>query len=110
VVCGLLDGLDALRAHAPVGGRIVLTGGGARSRAVQSVLAGLVDLPVVLSGTGEAVAAGAAVQAAAVLEQVDHATIQRRWSLGFDADTDVIQGVDGGDIRERYAAERDGRR
>ncbi len=104
VVCGLLDGLDALRAHAFVDGRIVLTGGGARSAAVRAVLAGLVDLPVVVSSTDEAVASGAAVQAAAVLEQVDHGEIQRRWGLGVGRSVD---GVDGGDVRRRYAALRE---
>ena len=33
VVCGLLDGLDALTAFAPADGRLILVGGGARSRA-----------------------------------------------------------------------------
>ena len=41
VACGLLDGLDALRGHADVTGRLVLVGGGARSLAVQKVVAGL---------------------------------------------------------------------
>ena len=36
VACGLLDGLDALRGHADVAGRLVLVGGGARSLAVQA--------------------------------------------------------------------------
>jgi xylulokinase len=105
VVCGLLDGLDALRQHARVTGRIVLTGGGSRSEAVRAVLAGLVDLPVVVSDVDEAVATGACVQAAAVLEQVDHATIQDRWGLG--AGTVVAPATDGADVRERYAALRD---
>ncbi len=104
VVCGLLDGLDALTAHAAVDGRIVLTGGGARSAAVRRVLAGLVDRPVVVSATEEAVATGAAVQAAAVLDQVGPAVVQRRWGLGAGTET---TGVDGGDVRQRYAELRD---
>ncbi len=104
VACGLLDGLDALRAQASVGGRIVLTGGGARSAAVQRVIAGLVDLPVVVSESDEAVATGAAVQAAAVLEQVDHAVIQERWALGGG---DPVEPTDAGDVRARYAELRD---
>ena len=39
VVCGLLDGVDALAAHCDVD-RIVLAGGGARSAAVRAVFAG----------------------------------------------------------------------
>ncbi|MEP6299105.1 MAG: FGGY family carbohydrate kinase, partial [Ilumatobacter sp.] len=41
VACGLLDGLDALGRHATIDGRLVLVGGGARSRAMQQVVAGL---------------------------------------------------------------------
>ena len=41
VVCGLLDGLDALDAFAPADGRLILVGGGARSRAYRQVLADL---------------------------------------------------------------------
>lgn len=104
VVCGLLDGLDALRSHAAVTGRIVLTGGGARSAAVRAVLAGLVDLPVVVSDADEAVATGAAVQAAATLDQVEHGVIQERWGLGGGQ---PVEGVEGGDVRERYASLRD---
>jgi xylulokinase len=102
VACGLLDALDGLRSFAPVTGRIVLTGGGARSRALQAVLAGLVDEPLVLAGVDQAVAAGAAVQAAAIAGGVDHATVQRRWRL--DAGTGRrIDGVESGDLRARYA-------
>ncbi len=104
VACGLLDGLDALRRCAEVDGRIVLVGGGARSASVQAVIAGLAGLPVIASDAEEAVATGAAVQAAAVLEQVDHGVIQERWGLGTGA---AVDGVDGGDIRERYAELRD---
>ncbi len=72
VACGLLDALDSLRRHAPVTGTIMLTGGGARSTALQAVIAGLVDLPVVVATVEQAVAAGAAVQAAATFQGVAH--------------------------------------
>jgi xylulokinase len=104
VACGLLDGLDALRDHADVAGRLVLVGGAARSRAVQAVIAGLAGMPVIVSEADEAVATGAAVQAAAVLEQVEHAVVQERWGLGVGV---AVDGVDGHDIRERYASLRD---
>jgi xylulokinase len=107
VACGLLDGFDALRAltdlSAP-GGRVVLTGGGARSDALQRVIAGLVDQPVVVSDVEEAVATGAAVQAASVLEQVDSAVIQQRWGLG--SGTPVGPAAPDESLRERYAALR----
>ncbi len=100
VVCGLLDGFDALRRFAPVDGRVLLIGGGARSVAVQRVVAAMVDLPVVVVDADEAVATGAAVQAAAVLEQTDHSMIQERWGLGAGT---PIDGIDVGDTRDRYA-------
>lgn len=104
VACGLLDGLDALRRLTDLDGRLVLVGGGARSRAMQRVVAGLAGMPVVVSDADEAVATGAAVQAAAVLEQVDHVVIQGRWGLGAGVPVDA---VDGSGVRERYAALRD---
>lgn len=104
VVCGLLDGLDALCSHAEVNGRLLLVGGGARSQAVQRVVAGLVPMEVIVSNAEQAVATGAAVQAAAVLEQCDHAEIQQRWGLGRGG---AVDGIDGGDVRERYAMLRD---
>ena len=107
VACGLLDAFDALRAFAPVTGRVVLTGGGARSVALRRVLAGLLDEhPLVLGGVDQAVATGAAVQAAAVADGVDHATVQQRWGLDAAVGTRV-DGVDSGDLRERYAELRD---
>jgi xylulokinase len=107
VACGLLDALDALRAHAVVTGRVVLTGGGANSAALRAVLAGLIDRPLALAGIDQAVAAGAAVQAAAVVERVDHATIQQRWGLGDERGEGAIEPVDSGNLRERYAELRD---
>ena len=106
VVCGLLDGVDALLARAPVEGRILLTGGASRSVAVQRVLAGLVDRPVAVAATEEAVATGAAVQAAAVAEGVDVSAVQRRWGLGGGELVEPAAVAD--DVRERYRAVRDG--
>jgi xylulokinase len=104
VACGLLDALDALDRVTAAPSRIVLTGGGARSVALRSVIAGLVDAPVVRADVAEAVATGAAVQAAAALEQVEHSVIQQRWGLGA---AEIVEGTDSGDLRERYAALRD---
>ena len=81
VVCGMLEALDALTAHAPVES-VVLTGGGARSEAVRSVFASLSPVPVAVTTVDEAVAAGACVQAAAIADGVTHAEIARRWGLG----------------------------
>ena len=82
VACGLVDALESLRSHATVDGRVMLVGGLAQSVAFRRVLAGLVDLPIVVSDAEQAVATGAAVQAAAVLEQVEPTVVQERWGLG----------------------------
>jgi xylulokinase len=111
VVCGLLDGLDALLAAlpgaAPAEGRLVLTGGGARSLAVQRVLAGLADRPVVVAASDQAVALGAAVQAAAVLEQVDTGSVQDRWRIGGGDVEPVRPAPVSDDLRDRYRVLRD---
>lgn len=104
VACGLLDGFDALRRHTALDGRVLLVGGAARSEAVQRVIAGMLDVETVVADADEAVATGAAVQAAAVLEQVDHTAIQERWGLGAGT---PVRGVESGDVRSRYAAVRD---
>jgi len=89
----------------------VLTGGAARSRALQAVLAGLLrselgdDVPMVVADVAQAVATGAAVQAAAVVEETDHESIQLRWGLGTG--TPLEGAVDSGDLRDRYAELRD---
>jgi xylulokinase len=82
VVCGVLDGLDALTAAAGAMERVVMIGGGARSAAYREVLAGLCDHPVAVADADQAVATGACVQAAAVVEQVDPSVIAERWRLG----------------------------
>jgi xylulokinase len=105
VACGLLDALDSLRRHADLDGRLVLTGGGAQSRALRAVIAGLVDVPVVVADVDQAVATGAAVQAAAVLQGCDHSAIQQQWGLG--SGTTVDHAVESGGLRERYAEIRD---
>jgi len=107
VACGLLDGVDALRSMTELGGRVLLTGGGARSAALQQVIAGLIDSPVIVSAADEAVATGAAVQAAAVLEQVDVAVIQDRWNLGAGIPVEASTVAADASLRERYAALRD---
>jgi xylulokinase len=112
VVCGMLDALDALRAHAPVTS-VVLTGGGARSAAVRQVFADLCGLPVAVATADEAVATGACVQAAAVASGVTHHEVIDRWGLGDSTEV----ATSGGDpaataataaaVRNAYAATRD---
>ncbi len=107
VVCGLLDGLDALRTHAPVTGQLVLTGGAARSAAVRAVVAGLCDLPVTTAPVEESVAAGACVQAASVLGQEPAERVGARWGLTERGSVEPAE-LDVDDVRGRYAEARAG--
>ncbi|HUF98841.1 MAG TPA: xylulokinase [Ilumatobacter sp.] len=105
VLCGLLDGIDALRAvGAACNGRLFLVGGGARSVAYRQRLADLSGQPVVVPHTDETVATGAAVQAAVVANEEPFADVVGRWKLG--AGDTVWPAIDAWDRRARYAADR----
>lgn len=83
VLCGLLDGRDALRsAGASVDGRIFLVGGGARSAAYRQRCADLSGRSVVVPDTDETVATGAAVQAAVVAGTGGFDEVAEWWQLG----------------------------
>jgi xylulokinase len=106
VLCGLLEGLDGLRAvGATVSGRIFLIGGGARSGAYRQRAADLSGSDVIVPHTDETVAAGAAVQAAAVASAEGLLDIATRWGLG--AGDTVTPGNDPGDVRIRYSRAHD---
>lgn len=64
MLCGLADGLDAIRAQGVESGRILLIGGAAQNEAVASIAGQVFDLPVEVPTPGEYVAFGAAAQAA----------------------------------------------
>lgn len=64
MLCGLADGLDAVRAEGVGARRILLIGGAAQNPAVATIAAQVFDAPVALPEPGEYVAAGAAAQAA----------------------------------------------
>ncbi|GAB3301884.1 xylulokinase [Parasphingorhabdus pacifica] len=64
MLCGLADGLDLLRGHGVEVNRVLLTGGAARSAAVQVVAPALFDAEVEVPEPDEYVAIGAARQAA----------------------------------------------
>ncbi len=70
VVCGLLDGLDALgTAGVRTSGRLLLIGGGARSAGYRQIVADLAQRTVVVPDADEHVAVGAALQAAVVWQK-----------------------------------------
>jgi xylulokinase len=108
VVCGLLDGLDALTAFAPADGRLILVGGGAHSRAYRQVVADLSGRAVLVPRADEQVATGACVQAAAVLSGDEPHDIADRWKLG---DGDLVEpgpaASAAADVRAAYAELRD---
>ncbi|MBD7951090.1 MULTISPECIES: xylulokinase [Oerskovia] len=101
MLCGLADGLDALRAQGVQVERLQLIGGGAQSEAVRRIAPQVLGLPVTVPEPGEYVADGAARQAAWVLSGEAEAP---RWetssSTGYDADPEP-------GIRAGYAAVRD---
>ncbi len=96
LLCGLADGLDALVAQGVEVRRILLVGGGARSRAVQRVAATVFAAEVRVPPPGEDVALGAAVQAATALG--------RGTAPGWPARTGpVVPGSTNPTVRARYA-------
>ncbi|MBX6389192.1 MAG: xylulokinase [Frankia sp.] len=68
VLCGLADGMDALRRHGVEARRVLLVGGGARSTALRRLAPAILGLPVAMPDPDiQWVARGAARQAAWVL-------------------------------------------
>jgi xylulokinase len=101
MLCGLADGLDALRDNGIAVRRVLLIGGGARSEAVRAIAPAIFGAPVAVPEPGEYVADGAARQAAWMLSG---AAEPPPWTpaglVSYDADPRP-------DIRLRYAAVRD---
>jgi xylulokinase len=109
VVCGLLDGFDALvAAGVPVGGRLFLVGGGARSDAYRRAVADLAQRAVTVVDAQELVALGACVQAAARATGRAIAEVQDAWALGRGTEIEPTAPADAAaETRARYAAARD---
>jgi xylulokinase len=110
VVCGLLDGLDALHAtgNATDDGRLFLVGGGARSGAYRQILADLAQRPIIVTTEDELVALGACVQAAARQTGESIADVQDAWALGMGTTVDPIADADAARaVRAAYASVRD---
>jgi xylulokinase len=102
LLCGLADGLDALRGQGVAADRILLIGGGARSRAVQAVAPSLLDAPVLVPPAGEYVADGAARQAAWVLRS-DPEPPEWRPAVA----PRILEAPPTPQVRDAYAAARD---
>ena len=98
LLCGLADGLDAVRAQGVTVERILLIGGAAQNPAVQFIAAQVFDVPVAVPTPGEYVADGGAAQAAWSLTGTRPA-----WSVAIGAHpTPDHRPV----IRAQYAAHR----
>jgi xylulokinase len=109
VVCGLLEGLDALAAAGVTTGpgRLVLLGGGARSAAYRLVLASLAEREVTVPDGDEPVAAGAAVQAAALAGGGGTDAVVEAWDLTAGGTVAPATGPGtAADVRRRYAGAR----
>ncbi len=110
VVCGLLDGLDALAAvDVAVHRRCYVIGGGTRSTAYVQILADLAQRAVTLVADDELVALGACVQAAARATGQPIADVQAAWKLGRGREVEPSISADAAvETLEAYARLRDG--
>lgn len=97
LLCGLADGLDAVRGQGVEANRILLIGGAAQNPAVRSIASQVFDVPIVVPARGEYVADGAARQARWAL------TGERpSWPLDIDELASDTRDV----IRTQYARAR----
>lgn len=101
VVCNLLAGADAL---GQTDGRVFLVGGAARSGAYRRVVADLTRRSVIVPAENELVAAGAAVQAAAVATGREFGRVADAWRLGRGEVVEPDDTVDAAAVRAAYDA------
>jgi len=101
LLCGLADGLDALRGQGASVERVVLVGGGARSAALRQIAPAVLGYPVSVPAAGEYVADGAARQAAWVLSGESGPP---HWATG---PIDVFEAATAPQVRSRYAEVRE---
>ena len=101
LLCGLADGLDALRAQGATVDRVFLVGGGARSEAVRRIAPGVLGCRVTVPAPGEYVADGAARQAAWVLTGGEQPP---GWST---AAAEEVEAPVVASVRARYAEVRE---
>lgn len=105
MLCGLADGLDALRSQGVAVERVSLVGGAARAEAVRRIAPSVLGLPVAVPRPAEYVALGAARQAAWALTGPGTAPPDYHpypGTLQYDD-----EGMPGTHVRERYADARD---
>lgn len=100
MLCGLADGVDAVRDQNVPVERILLIGGAAQSQAVREVAAGLFDVPVEAPDPTEYVALGAARQASWALSGRPEPP---RWPV----ESSCLTAESTPDVRVQYGAARD---
>jgi xylulokinase len=103
LLCGLADGLDALRGQGARIQRVLLIGGGAQSEALRRIAPAVLGMPVLVPPPGEYVATGAARQAAWALAGSAEPPV---WSLGRSEATSY-EADPTPQVRGRYAEVRD---
>ena len=102
VLCGLLEGGDLLsRNGVPWNGRLILTGGAARSKAYRQILADLTGRSVWICSVTETAAAGAAVQAAAALTGTSTDEVAAAWAPRLEIAAEPI-ATDNTAVRQAY--------
>jgi xylulokinase len=101
LLCGLADGVDALRADGHPVHQALLIGGGSRSHAVRTLAPAILGVPVVVPADSEYVADGAARQAAWALAGSAEPPV---WPRSVDT---VMTADPDPSIRARYAEARD---
>lgn len=99
LLCGLADGVDAVRDQNVPVERILLIGGAAQSQAVRHVAAGLFDVPVEVPDPAEYVALGAARQAAWALSGMPQPP---HWAV----ESSCLPAQPATGVRDGYAAAR----
>ncbi|WP_350278584.1 xylulokinase [Kribbella sp. HUAS MG21] len=99
LLCGLADAVDALRDQGVPVQRLLLLGGGARSRAVQALAPAILGAEVVLPEPAEYVALGAARQAAWALSGAD---TPPTWDIPVGKPEPALS-VDAATIRANYS-------
>lgn len=105
VLAGLVRGLHILDdLGVPTGGRLAVTGGGARSAAYRQLLADLTGRPVHLVDEPETAAAGAAIQAAAVCTGADVNELTARWAPSWQVTAEPRPNTHPDQLMSRYAA------
>jgi xylulokinase len=101
LLCGLADGLDALREQGVAVERVMLVGGGSRSEGLRRIAPTVFATPVLVPDPGEYVADGAARQAAWALSGDGAAPEwQHRATQSYEADPVAS-------VRERYSEVRE---